>query len=102
MALIKKRSMKETISITRAIAVASEYWYCSSFVMMSKGDISVDIGILPEMKTTDPYSPRERAKDKVKPVSKAGRMFGKITAVKVLSRPAPKLAAASSNSGSKS
>ena len=40
--------------------------------MMSSGAISVCIGMLPEMKTTDPYSPTARANASAKPVSHAG------------------------------
>src|SRR2546425_7585732 len=41
--------------------------------MMSRGEISVFIGMLPAMKTTEPYSPTARAKARAKPVSQAGR-----------------------------
>ena len=41
--------------------------------MMSSGVISVFIGMLPEMKTTEPYSPSARAKARAKPVSNAGQ-----------------------------
>ena len=41
--------------------------------MMSSGAISVLIGMLPEMKTTEPYSPSARAKARAKPVSSAGQ-----------------------------
>ena len=41
-------------------------------VMISSGAISVFIGMLPEMKTTEPYSPSARAKASAKPVSSAG------------------------------
>src|SRR5881628_2788550 len=46
---------------------------------MRTGAISVRNGMLPEMKTTEPYSPSERAKASAKPVTTAGRMDGKIT-----------------------
>ena len=36
-------------------------------------------GILPEMKTTDPYSPTARANASAKPVSRAGKIVGRIT-----------------------
>ena len=41
--------------------------------MMSSGAISVRIGMLPEMKTTEPYSPSARANASVKPVTSAGQ-----------------------------
>ena len=44
--------------------------------MMSSGTISVFIGMLPEMKTTEPYSPIARAKARAKPVSSAGATVG--------------------------
>jgi len=66
--------------------------------MMSKGVISVRIGRLPLMKTTEPYSPTARAKDMAKPVSKAGSNVGSNTRRKVWRRSAPRLAAASSSS----
>ena len=69
---------------------------------ISSGAISVFIGMLPAMKTTEPYSPTARAKARAKPVSSAGRIVGKITRRKVCQRPAPRLAAASSTSGSRS
>ncbi len=47
--------------------------------MMSSGAISVFIGMLPEMKTTEPYSPSARAKASAKPVSSAGKSVGRIT-----------------------
>ena len=40
--------------------------------MISSGEISVRIGMLPEMNTTDPYSPIARANASAKPVSHAG------------------------------
>ena len=40
--------------------------------MISSGAISVRIGMLPEMKTTEPYSPTARANASAKPVSQAG------------------------------
>ena len=40
--------------------------------MMRSGVISVRMGMLPEMKTTEPYSPSARAKARAKPVSSAG------------------------------
>ena len=57
--------------------------------MMSSGVISVFIGMLPEMKTTEPYSPSARAKARAKPVSNAGQISGRMTRAKVVSRPAP-------------
>jgi hypothetical protein len=70
--------------------------------MISSGVISVRMGILPEMNTTDPYSPRARAKAMAKPVNRAGTSWGKITRRRVCQRVAPRLAEASSNSGSSS
>ena len=40
--------------------------------MMSSEAISVFIGMLPAMKTTDPYSPIARANAMPKPMSQAG------------------------------
>ena len=40
--------------------------------MISSGEISVRIGMLPEMNTTEPYSPTARANASAKPVSQAG------------------------------
>jgi len=60
------------------------------------------MGILPEINTTDPYSPSPRAKAKINPLSKAGKIAGKITLRNVCNRFAPKLAAASSTSISSS
>ena len=39
---------------------------------MRSGAISVRIGMLPEMNTTDPYSPMARANASATPVSHAG------------------------------
>ena len=47
--------------------------------MISNGTTSVCIGMLPEMKTTEPYSPSARAKASAKPVSSAGTSAGAIT-----------------------
>ncbi len=47
--------------------------------MISSGTISVRIGMLPEMNTTEPYSPSARAKASAKPVSIAGSSAGAIT-----------------------
>ena len=41
--------------------------------MISSGAISVRIGMLPEMNTTEPYSPTARANASAKPVSSAGQ-----------------------------
>ncbi len=54
------------------------------------------------MKITDPYSPSARANARVNPVSRAGRIDGTSTRRNVCHRPAPRLAAASSTSGSRS
>src|SRR6266496_778660 len=64
--------------------------------MMSRGEISVFIGMLPAMKTTEPYSPTARAKARAKPVSQAGRSAGRTTRPKVwliaaAAREAPKV-----------
>ena len=76
--------------------------YCSSFVTMSSGEISVRIGMFPEMKTTEPYSPTARANASANPVSHAGRRLGRTTRRSTAARPAPRLAAASSTSASRS
>ena len=68
--------------------------------MISSEAISVRIGMLPEMNTTEPYSPSARANDRAKPVSSAGITAGKITRQNVCQRVAPRLAAASSDSRS--
>jgi hypothetical protein len=70
--------------------------------MMSNGTISVFIGMLPEMKTTEPYSPIARAKARANPVRRAGATVGRTTRRKVCERRAPRLAAASSTSTSRS
>ena len=44
---------------------------------MSNDAISVFIGILPEMKITDPYSPSERAKAVMNPAISAGCKAGR-------------------------
>ena len=49
--------------------------------MISSGEISVRIGMLPEMNTTDPYSPTARANASAKPVSHAGKRYGRMTRV---------------------
>ena len=69
--------------------------------MMRRGVISVFIGMLPAMKTTEPYSPRARAKARAKPVIQAGKSAGRTTRPMVCRRFAPRLAAASSTSGSR-
>jgi hypothetical protein len=66
--------------------------------MISRGVISVRIGMLPEMNTTEPYSPTARAKAMAKPASAAGKIVGNTTREKVCQRLAPRLAAASSSS----
>ncbi len=57
--------------------------------MMSSGTICVFIGMLLEMKTTEPYSPSARANASAKPVSSAGLNIGKITRQNVCQRFAP-------------
>ena len=54
--------------------------------MMRSGVISVTIGMLPEMKITEPYSPSARAKASAKPVSSAGSTPGRSRARKVCQR----------------
>ena len=46
--------------------------------MMRNGTISVFLGRLPEMKTTEPNSPSARANASEKPVRAAGPMAGKM------------------------
>ena len=58
--------------------------------------------MLPAMKTTEPYSPSARANASVNPVSNAGRNIGSMTRQNVCQRLAPRLAADSSISTSKS
>ena len=67
------------VGLATAKAVAWGYWNCSSLVTMSSGTISVWPGKLPEMKTTEPYSPTARAKAKVVPVISDGRSIGRTT-----------------------
>ena len=69
----------EKVSITSAIAVAPGLLNCSNLLMIATGAISVFIGKLPEIKTTEPYSPTPLANASAKPVSKAGAMVGRIT-----------------------
>src|SRR5207253_8752993 len=69
---------------------------------MSSGTISVFSGMLPEMNTTDPYSPSARANERANPVSSVGSMAGAITRASTRRRPAPSTAAASSMAGSRS
>ena len=66
--------------------------------MMSSGEISVPIGMLPEMKTTEPYSPIARANASANPVSHAGKRYGRMTRATRGTRLAPRLVAASSTS----
>ena len=70
--------------------------------MISSGVICVFIGMLLEMKTTEPYSPSARANASAKPVSSAGSSVGKMMRQNACQRFAPRLAAASSISESKS
>jgi len=56
--------------------------------------------MFPDTKTTDPYSPSERAKDNAKPVMRAGYSGGRMTRWKACQRVAPSEAAASSLSAS--
>src|SRR2546425_4459719 len=100
--LIARSRTKDAASITTAIAVAPAVSYCSSFVMISRGAISVRIGMFPEMKTTEPYSPTARAKASVDPVTSEGRTAGSRIRRKTCQRPAPRLDAASSTSRSRS
>src|SRR5271170_6477646 len=71
-------------------------------MMISKGVISVFIGILPAMKITDPYSPTARANESAKPVNTDGNNVGTITRQNVCQRLAPSDAATCSTSGSRS
>jgi hypothetical protein len=41
------------------------------------------MGMLPEMKTTEPYSPTARAKARLVPVMSAGRSAGRMTSKNV-------------------
>jgi hypothetical protein len=66
--------------------------------MISRGVISVRIGMFPEMHTTEPYSPIARANASENLVSSAGLMIGRSTRRKVCHRLAPRLVAASSSS----
>ncbi|CAJ8885775.1 Uncharacterised protein [Burkholderia pseudomallei] len=70
--------------------------------MMSSDVISDFIGTLPAMKITEPYSPSARANASAKPVSSAGVTAGSTTRRNVSQRDAPRHAAASSCSRSKS
>jgi hypothetical protein len=54
------------------------------------------------MKTTEPYSPNPRASARAKPANSAGSTVGRMTRRNACKRPAPRLAAASSISGSMS
>ena len=51
----RRRNDATRRTVARAVAPATSY--CSSFVMTRSGAISVFIGMFPEMKTTEPYSP---------------------------------------------
>ncbi len=84
------------------MAAATTLCCPSSLLMITIGTISVFIGKFPAMKTTEPYSPSPRAKAMAKPASSAGNIIGRITRKNVWSRLAPRLAAASSTSGSSS
>jgi hypothetical protein len=70
--------------------------------MIRRGAISVRPGMLPEMNTTEPYSPMARANDSAKPVSQAGKRYGRMIRATTWTRLAPRLVAASSISGSRS
>ena len=65
---------------------------------ISSGVISVFSGRLPEMKTTEPYSPTPRAKAIVKPVTSAGITAGRTMRRNTVNGPAPSVSAASSRS----
>ena len=60
--------------------------------------ISVLSGRLPEMNTTEPYSPMPRAKASVKPVASAGSTVGRMMRRNTWKPPAPSDSAASSRS----
>jgi hypothetical protein len=70
--------------------------------MMRSVVISVLSGRLPDMKITEPYSPRARAKASVKPVTTAGSNDGNSTRLNVCHPDAPSDRAASSISSSRS
>ena len=70
--------------------------------MISSGVISVIIGMLPAMKITEPYSPSARANASAKPVSSAGSERRAGSPAEGLPALAPRLAAASSTSRSRS
>ena len=61
--LMARSSENDVTSMATAMAAAPTKSYCSSFVMIKSGVISVLKGRFPEMKTTDPYSPTARAKE---------------------------------------
>ncbi len=88
--------------MTTAMAAASRYWNCSSWITISRGAISDLNGMLPAMKITEPYSPTPRAKARANPVSQAGTRAGRITRARVCNRSAPRLAEASSTSTARS
>src|SRR5262249_32628548 len=79
-----------------AMAVASPYAYSSNRCTISTGAISVLNGMLPETKTTDPYSPSARANARANPVVRAGYKGGNRTGRNGCQRVAPRIAAASS------
>ena len=60
------------------------------------------MGLLPAMKMIEPYSPRQRARARAKPVSSEGRMAGMLMRMKISNGVAPMSEAASSVSTSKS
>ena len=53
-------------------------------------------GMLPAMKTTEPYSPTPRANAMENPVSRAGRSIGRMTRLNTYHREAPRQAPVSS------
>lgn len=76
--MINSISRKDTANNTSAIAVASAYLYCSSFVMIKIGAICVLFGMFPAMKTTLPYSPIP-ANAGPEPASSDGKSSGSTT-----------------------
>ena len=72
------------------------------WLKMNTEATSVLNGMLPEIRTSEPNSPIERAKASAIPERIAGRRFGRMIRRKVVSGPAPSEAAASSMSVSSS
>ena len=92
---------KEIINNTTASVIAPAYSNSSSRMKISCGAISLLKGMLPEMKTIEPYSPMARANASAKPVMIEGSSVGAMILRNVRNRPAPSVAADSSTSRSK-